>query len=348
MQRPSNLRSFLGNPRAVDTLVRAIERNRLPHAMIFAGPAGVGKRTLAHLLAQLLNCLAPSETDACATCMSCHKVLSGVHPDVRELGPEGAFVKIEQIRALIAEVAFQPFEGEYRVAILDGADQMRQETANSLLKTLEEPPSRTFLILVTTNPYALLATIRSRCRMLQFGGIPHDQIEHYLVEREGINPREARIAALLSNGSLSAAVSFDAGRFQEVRGQALRFVRLLFERGGFFQISPMASALAKEKENFQLWLDLVAILLQDAYFAHVSPARMAQIDIAQELQALAGSLPISTIVSAIEAVQKLRRSLVYNLNRQIALEALYLSFVGTRGEDFGLRTADCRLKTNPQ
>ncbi|PYU88835.1 MAG: DNA polymerase III subunit gamma/tau, partial [Acidobacteria bacterium] len=80
MQRPSNLRSFLGNPRAVDTLVRAIERNRLPHAMIFAGPAGVGKRTLAHLLAQLLNCLAPSETDACATCMSCHKVLSGVHP----------------------------------------------------------------------------------------------------------------------------------------------------------------------------------------------------------------------------------------------------------------------------
>ena len=104
----------------------------------------------------------------------------------------------------------------------------------------------------------------------------------------------------------------------------------------------MASALAKEKENFQLWLDLVAILLQDAYFAHVSPARMAQIDIAQELQALAGSLPISKIVSAIEAVQKLRRSLVYNLNRQIALEALYLSFVGTRGRisDCGLRIAD--------
>jgi len=207
---------------------------------------------------------------------------------------------------------------------------MRLETANSLLKTLEEPPSRTFLILVTTNPYALLTTIRSRCRMLQFGGIPHDQIEQYLIEREGRDPREARLAALFSNGSLSAAVSFDAVRFQEVRSQALRFVRLLFERGGFFQISAMASVLAKDKENFQLWLDLVSILLQDAYFARVSPARMAQIDIARELQALAGSVPISTIISTIEAIQKLRRSLVYNLNRQIALEALYLSFVGAR------------------
>ncbi len=325
MQRPLNLRSFLGNAGVVEILRRAIKQDRLPHAMIFAGPVGVGKRTLAHLLAQLLNCLSPEEGDACGACRSCRKILSDNHPDVRELVPDGAFIKIDQVRELIGEIAFQPFEGRSRVAVLDGADQMRLETANSLLKTLEEPPSRTFLILVTTNPYALLGTIQSRCRMLQFGGIPRDRIEHYLIHMIQRSRAEAQLAAAFSNGSLGAALSFDPARSLELRNQALRFVRLLFQQGKFSELSPVAAALAKDKEGFRIWIDAVAMVLQDAYFAQVFPRRISQEDILTELQELAQGTTHKRLMRAIDALNELRRTLHYNVNRQIALESLYLA-----------------------
>src|SRR5687767_6616242 len=227
MAAPKNMRSFLGNPRVVQILQRALAQDRLPHALIFAGPAGIGKRALAVLLAQRLNCFNPQGEDACGLCPSCQKILAFSHPDVRIVTPDGAFIKIEQIRALIGEIAFQPFEGKYRVVILDPADQMRPETANSLLKTLEEPVSRTFLILITTKPYSLLVTIRSRCRMLQLGRIPQEQIEEYLVAKEGRSKEEARLAANFSDGSLAAALSFDANELSRQRQQALDFVKLL-------------------------------------------------------------------------------------------------------------------------
>lgn len=209
MSAPVSFRSFVGNGRVLEILRRAVEQDRLPHALIFAGPLGVGKQTLARLLAQHLNCPRPENGEACNTCSSCRKIICGTHPDIRLIQPEGAFIKIDQVRGLIQEVAYQPFEGRYRVVILDGADQMRAEAQNCLLKTLEEPPSSSILILVTPKPYVLLGTIRSRSRILQFGSIAEDVIEKHLVEKEGRAPEDARLAAVLSNGSLGVALAFD-------------------------------------------------------------------------------------------------------------------------------------------
>jgi DNA polymerase-3 subunit delta' len=234
-------------------------------------------------------------------------------------------IKIDQVRAMINEIAFQPFEGRYRVVILDPAEQMRQEAANCLLKTLEEPASRSILILVTAKPYLLLGTIRSRSRTLQFGSIADDVIEGHLVEFEGRTPEDARLAAVFSNGSLGAAMAFDVERNKEIRRQALRFVSLLLLKERFAPASAAAASIVKEKDAFPQWVEMTTNLLQDVYYAQVAPERMGQRDIARELKSLAESAPHAAVVSAIEAVKNLKIALQQNVNRQLALEALFLA-----------------------
>ncbi len=327
MNKPGTLEEFLGNGRIVEILRRAVAKNRLPHAILFAGPRGVGKRTLARLLAQLLNCTGEG-VRPCGSCPPCRKIRSNSHPDVHEIAPDGSFIRNNQIRELISQVAYQPFEGRYQVAIIDNADQMRAEGANSLLKTLEEPPGRAVLILVTANPYALLGTILSRCRILTFAAVSQKQITDYLVKDLKRTPDEARMAAALSNGSIGAAISLDVAEYPATRDRALRFVRTMLLRGSFAAASGQAADLAKDKEGFQLGLDTVGLILQDVYYAQSAPGRMEHTEARQELHEMARRVPHQTVTAAIRAVGKLRAALLHNVNRQIALEALFLAVSG--------------------
>ncbi len=348
-----SLDSFIGNARAVAILKRAIEQDRLPHAMIFSGPAGVGKCTLALLVAQYLNCLSPLPGGACGICAVCDRVMAVIesrslkclklkdegfcgscsnckirtkrHPDVRLIEPEKTTISIDQVRGLIDEVAFQPFEARYRVVILDPAEQMRPEAHNSLLKTLEEPASRTIIILITTNPYMLLETIRSRSRMLMLGEIPQDQIERYLVQCEGRSADEARLAAALSGGSLTAALNFNTEEYQDLRKQALHFVALLLKKGTFADASAVAARVGKEKQFFQLWIESVAALLQDIYYAGMATERVGQRDLLGNLQEIARNVSRSEVLRSIDAVKKLKSELHFNVNRQLALEAMFVA-----------------------
>lgn len=357
------MHSFLGNEHVVEILRRAIQQDRLPHAMIFAGPAGVGKCTLAVLLAQYLNCPSPKGESGCGTCAVCRRIAAVIetrskecltlekgfcgacancvarmqrHPDIRIVEPEKTTIGIDQVRGMIAEVAYQPFEARYRVVILDPADQMRQEAHNSLLKTLEEPPSRTIIILVTTNPYVLLDTIRSRSRMLQFGGIPQRLIEEYLTKRERRSPQEAHLAAIFSGGSLGIALSFNTDQYKELRALALQFVTLLLVKGRFSAASALAADVAKEKENFQLWLESAAAIVQDVYYAQVAPERIGQLDLLEELKRLGQAVPRDVVISALERLKELKLALFRNLNRQLALEAMFLGLTAGQKSPYAL------------
>ena len=332
MTVPVAFQKYLGNQKVVEVLQRAIRQDRLPHAMIFAGPDGVGKRTLALLLARMLNCASPASEQPCEECLPCRKIRGGVHPDVREIKRDGAFIKIEQVREVVKEIAYQPFEAKTRVVIFDGADQMQLPAANSLLKTLEEPASRTVIVLLTTKPHALLTTIRSRSRILQFGAIPQDQVEEHLVRQYGRGREEARLAALFSQGSLGAAIAFDSGDYREARAKALAFARQLLGNGDFADASGLAAEITKDRKDrdgFLLWLEALAAVLQDAYYTFAAPGRVGQPDLQAELGQLASRSSRAAVVSALRAVQELRRSVNNNVNRQLALEALFLS--ETRG-----------------
>ncbi len=358
MKATVNLDNFIGNPRIVEILKRAIERDRLPHAMIFAGPAGIGKCTLALLLAQVLNCLSPVDKNACGECAACKKIYATLrsrhlqclstqgngfcgtcencrlrmqkHPDVLVVEPEKTTIGIDQVRELIDEIAFQPFEARYRLAILDPADQMKIEAQNSLLKTLEEPASRTVIILITTNPYLLLETIRSRARLLQFGEIPRETIEQYLLSEGKRTAEDAQLSAALSGGSLAAAMTFDTISYREIRQQAFRFVKLLLKGGDFTGASLLAAEVSKEKKSFATWVDAVTALLEDTYYAVTAPERIGQGDLIEKLEEIARDTPRPKLISAIDAIGNLKKELQYNVNRQLALEAMFLNLSSRR------------------
>jgi DNA polymerase-3 subunit delta' len=354
MKIPTDLNNYIGNTPIVEILNRAIHQDRLPHAMIFAGPEGVGKCTLALLIAQQLNCLSPLAGGACGQCPACKRIRAILesrylscetlkegfcgscpsclvrtkgHPDVRLIEPERNIISIDQVRSLIDEIAFQPAEGRYRVVILDPAGEMQTAAQNSLLKTLEEPASRTILVLVTTNPYRLLQTIRSRSRLLQFGEIPQDKIERHLIQNEGRTVEDARLAAAISGGSLAAALAVNTDEYQDIRARALEFVRLLLKRGRFIDVSNIAVQVAKDKDKefFQLWLEAVSAILRDIYYTGVAAERVAQRDIIENTSELAQSVSRTGLVQVISALGKLKHDLQYNVNRQLALEAMFVS-----------------------
>jgi DNA polymerase III gamma/tau subunit len=166
--------------------------------------------------------------------------------------------------------------------------------------------------------------------MLQFGEIPQDQIERYLTQISGRSQEKARLAAALSGGSLAAALDFNTEEYQEIRKQALGFIALMLRRGAFADASAIAGQVAKEKQFFQSWLESVSTILQDLYYVGKAEERVGQRDLLPELQKLAGNVSTASLIRSIEAVKKLKGELQFNVNRQLALEAMFLSLTHSK------------------
>ena len=170
-------RNLPGRQQGIQLLQRSLERGRLAHAYLFAGHQLEELETIARTLAKTLNCESPvkqggAAIDCCDQCLACRKIEHGNHADVHWLRPESRLrlIKIDQVRGLIQEINLKPTEAEYKVAVIVAADRLKTEAANAFLKTLEEPPPRSILILLTTDPQRILETIRSRCLRLNLGG----------------------------------------------------------------------------------------------------------------------------------------------------------------------------------
>ena len=203
----------------VAMLQRSLQRNRLAHAFLFVGPPGIGKRKFAQLFAQCLLCPeTPADVlDACGQCSSCRQMQAGTHPDFLSVGlppgkselPIDVFVGPPERRGregLCHDIALRPMAGDRKVAMIDDAELMNAESANALLKTLEEPPAYSLMILLATDPDALLPTIRSRCQQVRFAALKPSTVAELLVEQELVqDPADAGPVAELSGGSLEIA-----------------------------------------------------------------------------------------------------------------------------------------------
>jgi DNA polymerase III subunit delta' len=198
----SGWEEIYGQDRAVGFLKETLRRGEMPHALVFTGPRGVGKYSTALLCAAALLCPA-GEPDACACCL---KVARGVHPDLHLVEAEGNQILIDQVRDLEGELSIKAKESLRKVAIVDEAGTMNQEAANAFLKTLEEPPPETFIILVVESREALLETVASRCHEVRFSALGKRDIEAFLVEREGLDATEAERLARLSGGIFGRAL----------------------------------------------------------------------------------------------------------------------------------------------
>lgn len=234
--------SVIGQKDAIETILASLASGGQSHAWLFVGPKGVGKWTTAKVMAAFLNC----EDGGCGDCSACKKILRDIHPDVFLIEPEGNFILIEQVEALLHSVSLKNFEGKTKVIVIDEADKMTAEAANALLKTLEEPPSDVVFILVSANLEGVLPTIISRCRLVQFRAIPAGEMISFLVARHGVGEKEAALATRLSGGILGTAMSFAKSSSKKTRRRAVLGIAQAIDRMDLARVSFAAEELASE------------------------------------------------------------------------------------------------------
>lgn len=194
-----------GHTAQIEVLRRICASAQPAHAYLFEGPEGVGKQTVAWALAARLACLrAKGNGDACGRCRSCRALVRGEHADLGLLQKDGTGIKIDQVRSALKRLRFEPVLGRCKTLIVESADLLREEAANALLKTLEEPPPDTHFILLSSRPQRLLRTIISRCQALRFSQLAPEDVRSLLVD-EGHPADVAAVAAALSEGSLARA-----------------------------------------------------------------------------------------------------------------------------------------------
>lgn len=194
----------VGHASAKETLMRAVEQDRLSHAYLFTGPSAVGKFIVARAFAAAMLC----EENGCGVCNTCRRVMEEKHPDVTVLRPAGKNIPVEAVRETRLEAYRQRVEGSHRVFIVKNAERMWEEGASTLLKVLEEPPANVVFILVTASPGALLPTILSRCQQVRFFNIPVEELKGYLVENRDLSPERADLVVRLTGGVLGRALDW--------------------------------------------------------------------------------------------------------------------------------------------
>lgn len=319
--------TLVGNERNKEILGRLLARDRLGATIIFAGPEGVGKRQFALTFAKAANCERLRET-SCDECPSCHRIDAGAHSDVQTIRPDGVYIRIAQARALAEQIQYRPREGRQRFFLIDEAERLREEAANALLKTLEEPPATTTIILLTSRPQALLPTILSRAQRLDFAPLQAEEMERYLAANFRRPATDTALLARITEGRIGQATAIDISEYRRERREMMSLIELLAAGSDRFRMLKAAEYYGKqERESFEKSLDLLSRLLRDIFLlaAGRPESEIMNIDEAERLASLASRITTDRLLRWIEKINGLRGSLAININRQVALEALLVN-----------------------
>jgi DNA polymerase-3 subunit delta' len=292
----------------------------------------VGKKTIALGLAKTLHC-SSATGDFCDECVNCARVQDRNHPDVRIIEPLAGKkeISIQQIRELEKELNFRSFSGKRKIAILDPATLMNLAAQNALLKTLEEPPQDSLLILIASNGGALLPTLRSRCLRVTFGPLARELISGFLVSRKGLEAEAAEFLAAMSLGRLSAVVGIDSRKLLDRRGEWVRLVSSL--GGGDYRAAiDAAEVLAGSKENCLTFLEWVESWFRDLLTYGVTGNRedVINIDMLPQIQKQSTSIDFGRLFARIAEAKAAVEGIQRNLNRRMTMENLLLNTVEVR------------------
>ena len=202
------LNEIIGHQNIIKQLQNVVKSARVAGAYLFSGVQGVGKETVANYFANLILCEGNDEEQTpCGACRACRKLKNGNHPDMHIIRPDGAQIKIDQIREMQQQIFFQPLEGQRKIYIIANTERFHDAAANAILKTLEEPPAASTLILLTENIETIIPTIRSRCQIISFYPMHTEQLETLLKEHLSVDKDTASAAAILSNGLVGKAIT---------------------------------------------------------------------------------------------------------------------------------------------
>lgn len=321
-----SLKDVIGHKTPLNALKRAIQTERVASAYLFSGEEGIGKRFAAINFAKALNCKrsmddsaglfgeTPAEEkslDACDECPSCIKIEKGIHPDVHVISPEGPEIKIDEIRELLEVLSLTALEAGTRVVIVDSAERMNEESSNAFLKTLEEPPPHSVIILVSSNPDSMIETIRSRCLRMNFKPLSTDDTRKVLKRKlQGMAEKESR---------LDDIVRLSMGR----PGMAIE-ANPIDERDDFFKtlgqiLVPGSKASWKGRQDMEVWFDASFLIMRDMIDLKLrrEKARLVNKDIEQSIRKMCKTVEVKVIIECYMRMSRLRDSLRFNLNKSI-------------------------------
>jgi DNA polymerase III subunit delta' len=352
---------FHGNHEVVQRLREMLAHDRLPQAVILAGPAGAGKYTLALMLAKALNCQSPTVTDGlpdfCGVCSNCTRIALAedlearcaeaaeardnlretdkketrlyvqTHPDVLIIPPDPPqlMIKVDQVRRVIETIYYRPGEAKERIYIFTDSAFMK-EAANSLLKVLEEPPEFATIFLLTENPGELLPTIRSRSMTVQLASLSTEEIEDYLAQhRPDWKAPQRALVARLSEGAVGRARGFDLAAYVAARSHALTVLHSALGSGDhseLFKTTETYRAGAEGREKTDRLLRTLYSLIQDMMFVNSgTPELVRNTDILSELKKLAEAADFDWIARASDGLADVERGMRRNLLRSLSLDA---------------------------
>ena len=324
---------IVGHETTVDYLAHGIRFGRVAHAYLLAGPASIGRYTLARTYAQALNC--QSETPPCGVCRTCRLIGEDAHPDVRttQLLPDKREISIDQIRALQHEATLKPYEAVWKAYIVRDAENLSEEAANCLLKTLEEPPPQVTLILVAPTAEAMLPTIVSRCQTLPMHPVPAPRIESALVEQHGCDQALAKLLARVSAGRVGWAIQ--AAKDSSVLAARQQLVDRLVRLGTATRVDRFAFAAeygqrygkdAAEREALHSLLGLWTGWWRDLLLTTCGcPDNVVNLDRIETLRVEARRYTTAQIRAYLESLALGELRLRQNVNPRLALEALVLA-----------------------
>jgi DNA polymerase-3 subunit delta' len=320
---------IVGHGRQLTTLRQALEQDRLHHAYVFLGPEGMGKKTVAISMAKAVHCQ-EMRRDFCGHCASCVTIENHNHPDVRLVGPLSGKkdISIEQVRALEKELNYRAFSSRKKIAVIDPASLMNFSAQNALLKTLEEPPAGSVLILISTSAGGLLPTLLSRCLRLSFAPLQASEVVDCLISRKGLKRDQAEILAAVSLRSLGRALDPDLEELARDRAEWLEGIASLqVERADW---TTLAEKLSKDREEALRFLDWLAGWYRDIliYLATNNIGEICNLDLIERVRAEASSSSPERALflrsHALLAAARIKR----NVNRRMALENLFIDMAG--------------------
>ncbi len=310
---------FLGQKQARNLLGRGLASGRLAHAYLFRGPEGVGKQLLARGLTAAVNCAAAQGLAACGHCSSCRKFATGAHPDFLLVSPEKGAIKISQVRELIKKLSFAPYEAGMRVVLIEDIHTMRREAANSLLKTLEEPPEDNILILTADSSQSILPTISSRCQVIPFYALtPQDTVAAITRKNEELDQETAMLLARFSEGSPGKALLIQRKGLIPLWKQIVELVSDPAKSGDQYvgDFLRTAEVMAEAKEELPHLLGLLRLWIRDGLLGLSALAPLA---------ATGGNRKdwsSDQYFAKIQAIDRAEKELNRNCNRTLVCEVL--------------------------
>ncbi len=332
------LEKIAGQEKALEILTGSIAKNQIAHAYLFAGEEGIGKKLTAINFAKALNCqtnsetfshLTPREIDCCDKCPSCLKIDKGVHPDVFFVVPENRQIKVETIRNLEESLSYKPFEGKWKTVIIDEADTLNQSAANAFLKTLEEPPAQSILILISSMPELIPLTILSRCHRVNFSPLPLKTMEEllkykYSAEGTELPPEKAKLLSLLSGGRPGWALNRD---LIKKRDRLFNDFTSLLHR--------IEEDLWEDRDSMYDWFHWAQLWLRDiaVFKATGRTDLLINQDKEKEIKTISDKTDLRNILNLSGNFYNIKVLLSFNLNKQLTLYHTYLMLKKTFSQE---------------